>query len=72
MPYEDERFYMLIILPKANGSLADLEDKLTTFDLGQIRQRLEDTELDLTIPKFKVDFSHDLNEPLEKVSVSLT
>lgn len=68
LPYKDSDISMLIILPNTKTGLSALESKLNTIDLGEISGNLYEQEVNVEIPKFKIEFDIELNDPLKKVS----
>lgn len=68
LPYKDSDISMLIILPNTKTGLSALEGKLNTIDLADISSNLYSQEVNVEIPKFKIEFDIELNEPLQKVS----
>lgn len=67
LPYKDSDISMLILLPNKRTGLAELEGKLTTVDLSEITSTMYSQEVNVEIPKFKIEFDIELNEPLRKV-----
>jgi serpin B len=67
LPYKDSDISMLIILPNSKTGLSALEGKLNTFDLGEVCSKLYSQEVNVELPKFKIEFDIELNEPLKKV-----
>jgi serpin B len=67
LPYKDSDISMMIILPNKRNGLADVESKLHTVDLSEISQTLRSQEVNVELPKFKIEFDIKLNEPLKKV-----
>lgn len=72
LPYKDSDISMLIILPNTRTGLSALEGKLNTIDLGEISNSLYSQEVNVEIPKFKIEFDIELNEPLQKVRLCLS
>jgi len=70
LPYKDSDISMLIILPNTRTGLAALEGKLNTIDLGDISTKLYSQEVNVEIPKFKIEFDIKLNEPLQKMGMT--
>lgn len=68
LPYKDSDISMMIILPNSRTGLSTLEGKLSQFDFGEISKKLYSQEVNVEIPKFKIEFDISLNEPLQKVS----
>lgn len=71
LPYKDSDITMLIILPNKKTGLSDLESKLNTIDLSEITRSMYSQEVNVEIPKFKIEFDIELNEPLQKVFLLL-
>lgn len=69
MQYANSNFTFLIILPNNRTGLAALETKLKNYDLSQITARMRFEEVDVSIPKFKVEFKINLNEVLKNVRI---
>jgi serpin B len=67
LPYKDSDISMLIILPNTKTGLSALEGKLNTIDLGEVSNKLYSQEVNVELPKFKIEFDIELNEPLKKV-----
>lgn len=68
LPYKDSDISMLIILPNDRNGLSALESKLHTIDLAEISSRMHSQEVNVELPKFKIEFDIELNEPLQKVA----
>lgn len=71
LPYKDSDISMLILLPNTRTGLSALEGKLNTIDLGEVSSKLWSQEVNVEIPKFKIEFDIELNEPLKKVNTKL-
>lgn len=69
MKYADSQFAFIIILPGTRTGLFPLEIILKNYDLSKIADDLwAPTEINVIIPKFKVEFEINLNNALKKVS----
>ena len=68
LPYKDSDISMLIILPNTKTGLSALESKLHTINMAEVTKKLYSQEVNVEIPKFKIEFDIELNEPLKKVS----
>ena len=66
LPYADENFRMLLILPETH--IEDLN--LDKLNFNSLDVNLQKKKIDLTLPKFKIDFSQSLVDPLERMNVS--
>ncbi|XP_053965605.1 serine protease inhibitor 42Dd-like isoform X4 [Anastrepha ludens] len=69
MPYKDSDLSMLVILPSSRTGLATLHEKLKSFDLSEITQRLTPTKVMVKFPKFKAEFEIELKEALENLGM---
>jgi serpin B len=67
LPYKDSDITMLIILPNKRTGLAALESKLNTVDFGEITSQMYSEEVNVELPKFKIEFDIELTDPLKKV-----
>lgn len=67
LPYKDSDISMLIILPNTKTGLSALEAQLNTIDLAEISSKMHSQEVNVEIPKFKIEFKIELNDPLKKV-----
>lgn len=68
MKYANSNFSFVIVLPNHRTGLAKLESDLRNYDLGKIVDDMYEQEVDVTIPKFKVEFEINLNDVLKKVT----
>ena len=70
MPYKGESLDMVFILPKENSNLAKLEKKLSDVKLSKVFDDFgHESKVKAFIPKFKVESSLELNEPLNAVGI---
>lgn len=67
MKYANSNFSFVIVLPNSRTGLSKLESELKNYDLAQITNKMHNTEVEVTIPKFKIEFEINLNEVLKKV-----
>jgi serpin B len=61
LPYKGRRFSMLILLPRMKQSLLEVEKSINCANLHKDLQNLSLHEVDLFLPRFKVQFSTDLS-----------
>lgn len=66
--YENQVHFM-ILLPDSKTGLSDLENKLNEIDIHEIDSKLYIREITLEMPKFKIEFDIELNEPLKKMGM---
>lgn len=67
MKYKESNLSFVIVLPNSISGLPALESNLQTYDLAQIVDRMEMLDVDLYVPKFKIEFETSLNEILKNV-----
>ena len=60
---------MLIFLPKEIDGLPSLEQKFPQLNFPEIMDGMRSCEVRVSLPKFKLENSFDLNDALQKVSV---
>jgi serine protease inhibitor len=70
MPYQGERFAMLIVLPKKTQGLADIEEQLTTEQIALWRSQLDKKRLDILIPKVTFTSRFQLKETLSSMGMT--
>jgi serpin B len=58
---------MLILLPKARNGLHKLETNLKNINFGELSNEMVAQEVVVFLPKFKIEFSINLNNALKKV-----
>nr|AWD77173.1 serpin [Anatolica polita] len=69
LPYTNEDLSMVIILPNKRDGIKDLEKKLESFDLNNITEGLWNVEVNVALPRFKIETTIDLNDPLTKMGL---
>ncbi|KAG5672320.1 hypothetical protein PVAND_002454 [Polypedilum vanderplanki] len=69
LPYKDSDITMLIILPNKRTGLAELESKLDTIDFNELTTKMYSEEVNVELPKFKIEFDIELTEPLKKMGM---
>uniref|UniRef100_T1GWS3 Serpin domain-containing protein n=1 Tax=Megaselia scalaris TaxID=36166 RepID=T1GWS3_MEGSC len=70
LPYADSNLSMLIVLPNSRTGLKEVGSKLKTKSIFEISQNMYETEVSVMLPKFKVDYSVELTEPLKKMGMT--
>ncbi|XP_055317899.1 antichymotrypsin-2-like isoform X3 [Sitodiplosis mosellana] len=70
MKYANSNFSFVIVLPNSRTGLPALEAKLKNYDLAKITDQMHKHEVEVTIPKFKVEFEISLNDVLKKMGMS--
>ncbi len=69
IPYENDRFTMLFVLPNEGRKLADLEKSLHDEQFRTWTTGLEKQRLELRIPKFKFENARSLKDSLAELGV---
>uniref|UniRef100_A0A6P4E1P9 Antichymotrypsin-2-like n=1 Tax=Drosophila rhopaloa TaxID=1041015 RepID=A0A6P4E1P9_DRORH len=71
LAYKDSATSMLILLPNRHDGLADLEQQLARpeFDLNRIALRLRSQIVEVSLPKFRIEFKQEMNEPLKELGL---
>lgn len=67
LPYTEPGLSMVIVLPNNCDGLDDLQETLSTYNLMQLSNGMKKQKVITTIPKFKIETSLTLNEPLTEV-----
>lgn len=70
IPYENERYALLVVMPKAHNGITSLVKQYTLNTLDQIERELKEEHLHLALPKFRVETTGRAEKPLAKVFVS--
>ncbi|XP_049948396.1 serpin B8-like [Schistocerca serialis cubense] len=69
LPYKGSRISMLVILPKELNGLTDVEKKLGNVTLQDIQYRMGEEEVDVYLPKFKMDYEKSLVKILKTLGM---
>jgi serpin B len=69
LPYKQGDFCMDIILPKAADGLSDLEATLKSEDLNDWPRRARPTDVQVFLPRFKMDLSFSMKQTLEAMGM---
>jgi len=70
MPYKGESLDMILVLPDEKSNLDSLEKKMQEVDLSQAFSNISETKVKTFVPKFKIESTLELNQPLQKVGIS--
>ncbi|XP_043229766.1 leukocyte elastase inhibitor-like [Amphibalanus amphitrite] len=70
LPYEGRRFSMLLLLPDKKDGLKALEEKLANTPVQSIMQKLHSEKTTISIPKFKLETSYNLEDHLKKLDIA--
>lgn len=69
LPYAGRDLSMLVLLPKQRTGLGDLEQALNTEDLQQWTRALRSREVQVFLPKFKLESEFDLKSTLQRLGI---
>lgn len=69
--FEGKRFSLNFISPKSIAGLREIEEKLISGSeqLDSILDNMEEKDLDISVPKFKISATMDLKEALKKLGL---
>ncbi len=71
MPYEGDRLSMLVLLPNENDGLTNLEESLSIENLNLWLEQLTAQQVEVFMPKFKLETTYDLNASLIEMGMSI-
>ena len=72
LPYGNETFSMLVLLPTNGKNLKDVTTTLTNQDYWKtMKSRMMSREVVLSLPKFKTQYSKKLNDVLTKMGMGI-
>ncbi|XP_067006409.2 ipis-1 isoform X3 [Anabrus simplex] len=71
LPYQGGKHSMLILLPNNIDGLQQLESNINNLDFSLIRNSLWEKKVDVTLPRFKILSSIDLNPPLQQLGMGI-
>ncbi|XP_033215196.1 antichymotrypsin-2-like isoform X4 [Belonocnema kinseyi] len=69
IPYKGEEVSMIIVLPDEVNGLAELEQKLENLDINTLRQKGYPHDVELYLPKFKIESTIELNNVLTEMGM---
>ncbi|XP_053672893.1 serine protease inhibitor 2 [Anopheles nili] len=69
LPYRGDKLAMYFILPNPDSSIKQVLDRINSESLHLALWYMEENEVNVTIPKFKIDFSEQLSEPLQQIGI---
>lgn len=69
LPYQGDRFSMVVVLPKSDNGLHELKQNLNAQELESIDVMMRTKDVLLRLPKFKLDAEYDLVPALEALGL---
>ncbi|XP_061704206.1 uncharacterized protein LOC133515652 [Cydia pomonella] len=70
LPYEGGRYSMVLLVPQDHDGLAGLIRDLPYMSLPQICKMMEPSHVQLSLPRFTVDYSEDMVGPLRGMRIT--
>lgn len=67
IPYSDSNATFIVVLPNTRDGLRRLESKLVEYDLIKLSEKLERQQVQITIPRFKIEQKTDLKNLLKEL-----
>lgn len=72
LPYGNRKYSMVILMPRNDGSLAQLVEKLPDTDTwATLTSRFQPREVQLSLPKFKFSYENRLNDELTNLGMGI-
>ena len=68
MGFERSDISMLIILPNKKDGISALESKIGQVNFQDLVKSLQEEEVEVKLPKFKIETAITMKEPLQEVS----
>jgi len=69
MPYKGEKIAMMVLLPKMDNKMPELEKTLTADVLKSLRSDLKEQRVDIYFPKFKFEAKYSMAADLQKMGM---
>ncbi|XP_045137356.1 leukocyte elastase inhibitor B-like isoform X2 [Portunus trituberculatus] len=69
MDYQGSRLSMVFVLPDKRDGLAEVEGKLAKTDLSELHRKLREVEVEVTLPRFKLEETLDLVDTLKEMGM---
>lgn len=72
LPYGNQAFSMMVLLPQQGRIIADISRTLQNKDYwDNMKRKLRDSNVDLFLPKFKTEYSKQLNSVLKDMGMDI-
>ncbi|XP_077289762.1 serine protease inhibitor 3/4-like [Arctopsyche grandis] len=71
LPYKNNDTYLTIILPRKVDGLEALEEKIYSANIVDVLNKMRKTEVNVGIPKFKIESTIDLKNVLPELGIKL-
>lgn len=70
LPYENDRYALMLVLPKTNEGLKEFIKQLNGNTMNDIIASLEPTAIELSLPKFRLESTSRAEKALGKVNIT--
>jgi serpin B len=70
LPYVGQKLALLVVLPRKQDGLVDLEKMLTAEKLGTWLGQMREQQVDVSLPRFKLDEEFALKDALQALGMS--
>ncbi|EAT42829.2 AAEL005665-PA, partial [Aedes aegypti] len=70
LPYADGRFSMIVVLPNVNSNLNELLNALTSESINEAIRSMDETEVNLQLPRFQIDYDCSLKSGLQQLGIN--
>ncbi|KAK7873603.1 hypothetical protein R5R35_009293 [Gryllus longicercus] len=70
MPYVGDKMCMMILLPNEIDGLHEMENKLNCVKISQLLDSAYIQQVDVSLPRFKVEMTIDLQNLLQKIGIN--
>uniref|UniRef100_H3AUJ8 Serpin family I member 2 n=1 Tax=Latimeria chalumnae TaxID=7897 RepID=H3AUJ8_LATCH len=70
LPYEQDKASLILVLPKDIGGLEEVENKVTVQLLKDWLINLSEEDVELSLPRFKMEQKLDLKETLQALNIT--
>lgn len=71
LPYQGKDIYMYVFLPNERDGVKYLGHALLDFDFVTCQQKMRQCEVDISLPKFNIEFDISLKSVLEEMGLSI-
>ncbi|KAJ8913538.1 hypothetical protein NQ315_017089 [Exocentrus adspersus] len=71
LPYANRDISLIVVLPNKRDGIEELEKNLAKIDLGRITADIYKSELNVALPKFKIEQTIDLENPLTELGLGV-
>jgi serpin B len=71
MPYADTSYALVALMPTANAPLSSIDAYFTPTQWAALLASLQAKQIQLTLPKFKFDYSTTMNDALKRMGMDI-